>query len=85
VIPFGDTSFVDEGVAATSIRTHISKMEPLSKKFGSYRKRAKDISKRLKQRVSTADRVKLAKKQKALNDMADNDDWLAGKPGSQLK
>ena len=31
-----------------------------------------------------ADRAKLAKKQKALNDMADNEDWLAGKPGSQL-
>ena len=60
-------------------------MEPSSKKSGSYRKRVKDINKRLKQRVSTADRSKLVKKQKALNDMADNEDWLVGKPGSQLK
>ena len=51
----------------------------------SYRKRAKDINKRLKKRASTADRAKLTKKQKALTDMADNEDWLAGKPGSQLK
>jgi hypothetical protein len=48
-------------------------------------KRAKDISKRLKQRVSTADRSTLVKKQKPLNDMADNEDWLVRKPGSQLK
>jgi hypothetical protein len=59
-------------------------MEPSSKKTGSYRKRSKDINKRLKQRVSPADRANLAKKQKALSDMADNEDWLAGKPGSQL-
>jgi hypothetical protein len=39
----------------------------------------------LKERPSAADRAKLLKKQKALNDMADNQDWLAGKPGSQLK
>jgi hypothetical protein len=60
-------------------------MEPSSKKTQGYRKRAKHINKRLKQRVSTTDRAKLVKKQKALNDMADNEDWLAGKPGSQLK
>ena len=60
-------------------------MTPQSKRTESYRKRAKDINKRLKQRASTADRAKLTKKQKALNDMADNEDWLAGKSGSQLK
>ena len=48
-------------------------------------KRAKQTDKRLKERLSPGDRAKLLKKKKALNDMADNDDWLAGKPGSQLK
>ncbi len=56
-----------------------------SAKTGSYRKRAKDIEKRVKTRISPKDRAKLLKKQKALNDMADNEEWLAGKPGSQLK
>jgi hypothetical protein len=60
-------------------------MEPSSKKTQGYRKRPKHINNRLKQRVSTADRAKLVKKQKALNDMGDNEDWLAGKLGSQLK
>jgi len=59
-------------------------MAPQPTKTDSYRKRAKDINKRLKKRASTADRAKLTKKQKALTDMADNEDWLAGKPGSQL-
>jgi hypothetical protein len=57
-------------------------MAPSSKKTSNYRKRAKDLNKRLKQRTSTADRAKLVKKQKALSDMADNEDWLAGKPPS---
>ena len=60
-------------------------MAPTSKKTGSYRKRAKDIQKRLKQPNSLTERAKLSKKKKALNDMANNEDWLAGKPGSQLK
>jgi hypothetical protein len=60
-------------------------MAPPSKKTGSYRKRAKDINKCLKERQAPAASTKLRKKQKALNDMADNEDWLAGKPGSQLK
>jgi len=60
-------------------------MKPPSKKPHSYRKRAKEIDKRLKERPSAADRARLLKEQKALNDMADNKDWLAGKPGSQLK
>jgi hypothetical protein len=37
------------------------------------------------ERPSAADRAKLLKKQKSLNDMANNKDWLAGKPGPQLK
>ena len=61
------------------------KMKRPSKKPDSYRKRAKEIDKRLKERPSAADRARLLKEQKALNDMADNKDWLAGKPGSQLK
>ncbi len=60
-------------------------MAPTSAKSGSYRKRAKDIEKRVKRRISPKDRAKLLKKKKALNDMADNEEWLAGKPGSQLK
>jgi len=60
-------------------------MAPTSKKTGSYRKRAKDIQKRLKQPNLPTERAKLSKKKKALNDMANNVDWLAGKPGSQLK
>jgi hypothetical protein len=69
----------------TGIPPHIVKMKSSSKNTDSYRKRAKEIDKRLKERPSAADRAKLLKKQKALNDMADNKDWLAGKPGSQLK
>ena len=72
-------------LATIRIRPHIGSMVPSSKKTGNYRKRAKDLNKRLKQRTSTADRAKLVKKQKALSDMADTEDWLAGKPGSQLK
>ncbi|HZM11107.1 MAG TPA: hypothetical protein VFC15_12945 [Candidatus Limnocylindrales bacterium] len=76
---------LNSDLAASREWLHIGKMAPSSKKTASYRKRAKDINKRLKERASTADRVKLTKKQKALSDMADNEDWLAGKPGSQLK
>jgi hypothetical protein len=60
-------------------------MAPASKKPGSYRKRSKDVRKRLKEQLSSGDRAKLVKKTKALDDMANNEDWLAGKPGSQLK
>ena len=72
-------------VATIRIRPHTGRMAPPSKKTESYRKRAKVLNKRLEQRTSTADRAKLVKKQKALSDMADNEDWLAGKPGSQLR
>lgn len=72
-------------VAPVEILPHLVKMKPPSKKPDSYRKRAKEIDKRLKERPSAADRARLLKEQKALNDMADNKDWLAGKPGSQLK
>jgi hypothetical protein len=71
--------------ALTGIPSNIVKMKPLSKKTDSYRKRAKEIDKRLKERPSDAERAELLKKQKALGDMADNQDWLAGSPGSQLK
>jgi hypothetical protein len=60
-------------------------MAPSPTKVGSYKKRAKAARKRLKARLAPGDRMKLVKKQKTLNDMADNKDWLAGKPGSLLK
>jgi hypothetical protein len=60
-------------------------MAPSPTKVGSYKKRAKAARKSLKERLAPSERMKLVKKQKALNDMADNIDWLAGKPGSQLK
>jgi hypothetical protein len=43
-----------------------------------YRKRAGDIGKRLKSRT-TKEQAPMMKKKKALNDMADNEDWLDGK------
>jgi hypothetical protein len=43
-----------------------------------YRKRADDIGKRLKTRT-TKEQGPMMKKKKALNDMADNEDWLDGK------
>jgi hypothetical protein len=61
-------------------------MAPPSKKTaGSYNKRSKDARKRLKEELSPQDRAKLVKKKKAWDDMASNEDWLTGKPGSQLK
>ena len=44
-----------------------------------YRRRANAVGKSLKAR-SKRGRGPLLKKQKALNDMADNQDWLDGKP-----
>jgi hypothetical protein len=52
---------------------------------GSYKQRAKDVRERLKEHPSPGERTKLLKKQKALDDMGSNEDWLRGKPGSQLK
>jgi hypothetical protein len=60
-------------------------MAPSNTKDGNYRKRAAAIGKCLKEPLAPRDREKLAKKQKALKDMAANKDWLAGKPGSQFK
>ena len=44
-----------------------------------YRKRADAAGKRLPTRAGLAHRA-MQRKQKALNDMADNEDWLDGKP-----
>ena len=44
-----------------------------------YRLRAKTIARRMKG-TNRTDRAVLAKKKKALEDMADNEDWLDGKP-----
>jgi len=49
-----------------------------------FRKRADGIGKGLKSRTAK-DRVPLRKRQKALNDMADNEDWLDGKPTRRTK
>ena len=43
-----------------------------------YRKRAKEVGQRLKS-ANKKEGETLRKKQKALNDMADNEDWLAGR------
>ena len=43
-----------------------------------YRKRADAMGKRLKKRIKKGQGA-MRKKQKALNDMADNEEWLAGR------
>jgi hypothetical protein len=48
-------------------------------KADDYRKRAAKITKTGKWRTSSGDRVGMGKTIKALSDMADNEDWLAGK------
>lgn len=48
-------------------------------KADEYRKRAAAATKTAKGRKSKGDRAGVEKKAKALNDMADNEDWLAGK------
>ena len=52
---------------------------------GEYRKRAAAITKAAKKRRAKGDRKPLEKKAKALNDMADNEDWLVGKPVAKPK
>ena len=47
-------------------------------KADDYRKRAAAVTKTAKGRKVSSDRTGLAKKAKALTDMADNEDWLAG-------
>jgi hypothetical protein len=44
-----------------------------------YRLRSKGVARRMKSAGKT-NRAVLAKKKKALDDMADNEDWLDGKP-----
>ena len=77
-------NFIDKEVGSGHTIEYVNPIRA-SSCLHDYRKRAKEIDKRLKERPSAADRAKLLKKQKALSDMADNKDWLAGKPGSQLK
>ena len=48
-----------------------------------YRKRAKALAGALKSR-NKVDRPVIQKKQKALLDLADNEDWLDGKPPKRL-
>ena len=47
-------------------------------KAESYRKRAKALGKRMRSR-QTQRTTTIGRKQKALTDMADNEDWLDGK------
>ena len=48
-------------------------------KADEYRKRAAAATKTAKGRKSKGDRTGVEKKAKALTDIADNEDWLAGK------
>ena len=54
-------------------------MSSESTKADGFRKRADAVGKSLKTR-SQPQRAALLKKQTALNDLADNEDWLDGKP-----
>jgi hypothetical protein len=54
-------------------------------KADQYRKRADAVGRNLKRGLAKGDRAKQECKKKALQDMATNEDWLDGKPGSQLK
>ena len=54
-------------------------------KADQYRKRAEAVGRNLRRRLGKTDRAKQERKKKALEDMATNEDWLDGKPGSQLK
>jgi len=49
-------------------------------KADEYRKRAAAVAQTAKGRKAKGDRAGPEKKAKALIDMADNEDWLAGKP-----
>jgi hypothetical protein len=51
-------------------------------KADSYRKRAEALAKAIKKRAGL-ERPPMLKKQKALMAMADNEDWLDGKPSPQ--
>ena len=54
-------------------------------KADEYRKRAAALAKAAKKRKVKAARAPLEKKAKALTDMADNEDWLAGKVKSKAQ
>ena len=47
-----------------------------------YRLRSKGLVRRMKA-ANRTDRAVMARKKKALEDMADNEDWLDGKPKTQ--
>jgi hypothetical protein len=47
-----------------------------------YRSRAKGLERRMKMATRT-DKTVMSKKKKALNDMANNEDWLDGKPSAK--
>ena len=49
-----------------------------------YRKRANALDRPKKRRRKIAQKP-MARKQKALRDMADNEDWLDGKPGTGIR
>jgi hypothetical protein len=53
-------------------------------KADDYRKRAERVALAVKKRTAK-ERPVMRKKQQALSDMADNEDWLDGKPDTQPK
>jgi hypothetical protein len=53
-------------------------------KADDYRKRAETLRKRTQKRQSSVERDRLVRKSSALNDMANNEDWLDGKRASKL-
>ena len=54
-------------------------------KADDYRIKSEVLRKKTRKRQSTVSRGRLVRKAKALNDMADNEDWLAGKLPSKRK
>jgi hypothetical protein len=57
----------------------------MSKAADELRQRAKEAGKRGTESKSLKEGALERKRQKALNDMADNEDWLDGKPKPQPK
>ena len=54
-------------------------------KADDYRIKSEVLRKKTRKRQSSVSRGRLVTKAKALSDMADNEDWLAGKPLSTRK
>ena len=52
-------------------------------KADDYRTKSEVLRKKTRKRQSSVSRGRLVTKAKALTDMADNEDWLAGKPPSK--